>query len=158
MGTLGYIYIYITEIYNMHSNNIQGKINYIIWRSFSSKTIPFYMYNTTEEKPSYTIKVFFSWKSKKSFYFQIQWWIIVHLYNAKTCFYQTKFTSPLRKYFPFNPSIIWDSNVSYCTIICYLTPFLGYFRNIQLVAPVVLFVNETNIIWYETLLRTSLRK
>ena len=28
----------------------------------------------------------------------------------------------------------------------------------QLVAPVVLFVNETNISWYEILLRTSLRK
>jgi hypothetical protein len=24
----------------------------------------------------------FYWKSKKSFYFQIQWWIIVHLYNV----------------------------------------------------------------------------
>jgi hypothetical protein len=53
----------------------------------------------------------------------------VHVKKSfQTCFYQSKFTFPLSKYLPFNPSIIWDSDVSYCIIICYLTPFLGIFQ------------------------------
>ena len=48
--------------------------------------------------------------------------------HFRIVFYQTKLTFLLSKYLPFNPSIIWDSNVSYCIIICYLTPFLGIFQ------------------------------
>ena len=54
--------------------------------------------------------------------------IIKFMYNHfRIVFYETKFTFLLSKYLTFNPSIIWDSNVSYCIIICYLTAFLGMF-------------------------------
>ena len=48
--------------------------------------------------------------------------------HFRIVFYQTKLTFLFSKYLPFNPSIIWDSNVSYCIIICDLTPFLGIFQ------------------------------
>jgi hypothetical protein len=53
-------------------------------------------------------------------------YIIKFMYknHFRIVFYETKFTFLLSKYLPFNPLIIWDYNVSYCIIICYLTPFL----------------------------------
>jgi hypothetical protein len=78
------IYIYIAEIYNMHSNNIQWKIKYHLKKYFiKNNSVLHVQYNNNRIKTQiYNKSISFFWNSKKSFYFQIHWWIIVHLYNV----------------------------------------------------------------------------
>lgn len=78
------IYIYTLQKYIICIATIYNeKLNISFEEVYHQKQFSFTC--TIHKQPNksqlYNKRVFF-WKSKKSFYFQIRWWIIVHLYNV----------------------------------------------------------------------------